>query len=234
MFKSIDIIMNTAFDQKIILRYLSLMMNDPHHRYWSWDHCFKAFSAEKDNQNLSLSLAFYLASWGMYRGSGGLLQKNHLVHEKSVEIISSGEYRPIRCSTNQEVSISLIPLILDLKAVISSYYSSLKFTRGGLNHDFSDTDTLLSKILLGTTGCVPAYDRYFILGMKKSKLKCCTFTKNGLVELFDFVKSNQKSIKQTQDFVIEKTNHYYPIMKIIDMYFWQIGYDFEMENKKAS
>ena len=55
-------------------------------RYLSWEHCHKAFSQARghsacDTDYLSLHLAFYLASWGMYRGSSFLLSKDYLIHE---------------------------------------------------------------------------------------------------------------------------------------------------------
>ena len=58
---------------------------DENGRYRSWEHCYSHFikargSQEIDNDYLSLQLAFYLASWGMYRGSSFLLQKDYKVH----------------------------------------------------------------------------------------------------------------------------------------------------------
>ncbi|WP_181023629.1 hypothetical protein [Brevibacillus laterosporus] len=41
---------------------------------------------------LSLLLAFYLASWGMYRGSSFLLQKDYKVHKDIVIEINSPKY----------------------------------------------------------------------------------------------------------------------------------------------
>ncbi len=66
---------------------------EPNHRYRSWEHCFRAFSDKKDVTDnktidyLSLHLAFYLASWGMYRGSSNLLQKDYRIHIPIVRII---------------------------------------------------------------------------------------------------------------------------------------------------
>ena len=42
------------------------------------------------------------------------------------------------------------------------------------------SDTLITKILMGTLGCVPAYDRYFIAGIKKEKVSTGNF-KNKLL-----------------------------------------------------
>lgn len=58
---------------------------DENGRYRSWEHCYSHFikargSQEIDYDYLSLQLAFYLASWGMYRGSSFLLQKDYKVH----------------------------------------------------------------------------------------------------------------------------------------------------------
>ena len=53
-------------------------------RSLSWEHCFRVFrdartAPSPDYDYLSLHLAFYLASWGMYRGSSFLLQKDYKV-----------------------------------------------------------------------------------------------------------------------------------------------------------
>ena len=46
---------------------------DTHGRYRSWEYCYYTFYKARTAQTvdvdyLSLQLAFYLASWGMYRG----------------------------------------------------------------------------------------------------------------------------------------------------------------------
>lgn len=109
-----------TFTGEEVAKYSNLLVKDPFHRYLSWDHCFNAFSEKSQNEEqLSLSLAFYLASWGMYRGSAGILQKNHRIHIKAVEIILSDKYDPIRCS-QYEVNSSHIALIIDLKNVLGA------------------------------------------------------------------------------------------------------------------
>ncbi|MFN8487174.1 MAG: hypothetical protein U0350_06240 [Caldilineaceae bacterium] len=74
-----------------ILRFYHEIPNDPHHRYRSWEHCYKYFQKihlqrqEFDLDLATLNLAFYLASWGMMRGSSELLQKDYKVHTKVVQ-----------------------------------------------------------------------------------------------------------------------------------------------------
>lgn len=82
----------------IVERYLENIINDPFHRYRSWDHCHEAFNTSSQKKVHALELAFYLASWGMYRGSGGLLQKNHLIHEEAVAILFSKQNQKLKCS----------------------------------------------------------------------------------------------------------------------------------------
>lgn len=219
--------------KQIIKKYLFGITNDKFHRYRSWDYCNEVFSAEQEREDLSLQLAFYLASWGMYRGSGGLLQKNHLVHKGAVEILYSIKHQPLKCNRVQEVTRSNILDILRLKKELSDYYVSIPFIRGVEEpKPISPTDTLISKILLGAYACVPAYDRYFIDGLKEKGLNKTKFSEASLNELFDFIDENKDEIFVCDQLIKDKISKHYPVMKILDMYFWQIGYDKEIENKK--
>lgn len=220
-----------SFDPKIVMKYLDLMESDPFHRYWSWDYCFKEFAEPQTRDIHPITLAFYLASWGMYRGSGGLLQKNHKVHEGAAKIINMPKYKTLHCSENQEVDRKHIPLILELRDAVASHYNAISFVRRGVTKSLSNTDTLLSKILLGTTGCVPAYDRYFLKGLKISKMEDAKFDDDSLRNLFNFLEENQVQIRNCQTTAKKKTKNYYPKMKIVDMYFWQLGYDSELTKK---
>ncbi|WP_317164280.1 hypothetical protein [Aquirufa beregesia] len=188
-------------------------------------------SNQKDSH--ILELAFYLASWGMYRGSSGLLQKNHLIHKGAVDILFSNKGQKLKCNSIKEVNKSNIKDILILKDILSNHYKNIKFTKGADKpKPISPTDTLLSKILLGTLSCVPAYDKYFINGLKEKKIKNTAFNYNSLNELFDFINNHTTEIDNAQKLILKKTEQHYPVMKILDMYFWQIGYDKEVKNKQ--
>ena len=58
--------------------------DDKYHRYKSWEHCYRYFKKNKNKElnydYAALQLAFYLASWGMYRGSSILLWKDYKIH----------------------------------------------------------------------------------------------------------------------------------------------------------
>ena len=54
----------------------------------------------------------------------------------------------------------------------------------------------------------------------------------SLNELFNFIDNNKNEIDQAQKLIKTKTQRHYPLMKILDMYFWQIGYDKEGNKKR--
>lgn len=73
------------------------LKNDENGRYRSWEYCYALYSKSRNESNpnvdyLSLSLAFYLASWGMYRGSSFLLQKDYKIHIPVVKEILKSKY----------------------------------------------------------------------------------------------------------------------------------------------
>lgn len=216
----------------VIEKYSQSIELDEFHRYKSWDICHKSFNVSKQTDNHILQLAFYLASWGMYRGSGGLLQKNHLIHSKTVDIIFNKKHQKLKCHVNNDVSKENIVEIITLKNELANHYKNIFFTKGiDPRKSISPTDTLLSKIMLGTLACVPAYDRYFVDGLKEMKIEHTGFNEASLNELFKVIDKNKKEIDKAQKLIKSKTGNHYPIMKIIDMYFWQIGYDKEMDEK---
>ena len=214
-----------------IKRYSDGILTDEFHRYKSWEVCNDAFNNHPQTDTHTLHLAFYLASWGMYRGSSGLLQKNHLVHEETVRQILQNKQH-INCNFKKEISREQISEILQFKELLSIIYSEIKYKRGNESEKpITPTDTLISKIMLGTLACVPAYDRYFIDGLKYKGFRFFTFNSNSLNELFDFIDDNLTEIKECKDYLLNGTKKHYTIMKIVDMYFWQLGYEKELNQK---
>ncbi len=163
-----------------------------------------------NRDHLALHLGFYLASWGMYRGSSQLLQNDYKVHIEAVDILN--DYNHLRCNQNYEVAVCDLPEILEIIKELSIYYNK--------KHGVTPTDTLISKIVLGTLGSLPAYDRFFIDGVKQLELKSTTLKEKSLRELFKFIESNKEELK-----ILKTIYPQYTQMKLIDMYFWQVGFD---------
>ena len=94
------------------------------------------------------------------------------------------------------------------------------------------TDTLVTKILMGTLGCIPAYDRYFIEGVKEGTKKT-----NGL-KYHKLKEDNFKNLLGWCNNHADELNAVskeieYPVMKIVDMYFWRLGEIEEITRKQA-
>lgn len=216
--------------------YNELKQNS-HGRYRSWEYCYKAFHDARKMKNvdedyLSLQLAFYLASWGMYRGSSFLLQKDYKIHIPVVEELLKSEYdsllgiqcKALKKESNQE-------LLTNLSKWMEIYYESIRTTVKEADVKHKVSSTLITKILMGTLGCVPAYDRYFIEGIKSQKVSTGVYNINSLLKLADFYEENDLELELVRN-KMEVCGLPYPQMKVLDMGFWQIGYDDDTKKDK--
>jgi hypothetical protein len=146
-----------------------------HDRDRSWEHCYRYFklhSPEKlaaDRSHAALQLGFYLASWGMYRGSCFLLKYAYTAHLGVIEQLAAPEFTSLWQHEfgPTEDGRKLIPVILASVTAIREAYRPFAPN----SEDRQASDTLVTKILLGTFGCFPACDRYFIDGTKSVGLK---------------------------------------------------------------
>ena len=83
---------------------------------------------------------------------------------------------------------------------------------------------LITKILIGTLGCVPAYDRFFVDGIKKRRVTTGEYNLESVLRLADFYEAHNDRLEearcamQTEDLV-------YSQVKLLDMGFWQIGFE---------
>lgn len=214
-------------------------------RYRSWEHCYKRFhdaryaqNNEEDYDRLSLHLAFYLASWGMYRGSSFLLQKDYKVHIPVVKLLLKPQYDclfGIKCSelTKTEIQNKLEKLESSIKteyAEIRKSVNNKNKKEKKVKHDVSNT--LITKILMGTLGCVPAYDRFFINGVKELNVTTGVYGTKSLLSLVKFYEDNYDRLEELRE-AFKVYDLPYPQMKLLDMGFWQIGFEKDNAKRKA-
>jgi len=88
------------------------------------------------------------------------------------------------------------------------------------------TDALVTKVILGTCGCTPAYDRYFLRGLAANDLRFTKFTGDSFAAVCRFYRDNATEFRQAGR-RIAADGVRYPVMKLIDMYFWQVGFSAE-------
>lgn len=229
--------------KKQILAFYDRLACDSHHRYRSWEHCFhhyrqhSTFTTPDHLDTASLHLAFYLASWGMYRGSSALLWKDYRIHLPAVAILLNPAYSTLwdldlrDANNDSRIATLITSLSDDLRATYRRQIAEVD----GTPRDFQSSDTLITKILLGTLGCAPACDRYFILGFRHIGLPYSRFSKSFLVNVLRFYRTHTAELQETRDAIMQSGGVSYPPMKLIDMYFWQVGFNLlpEAENDET-
>ena len=165
----------------------------------------------------ALHIGFYLASWGMFRGSGELYKQNIDFYEL----------------LSQYVFLRLDPPFWDVRfdrlrtddnavGVVNSTLSSLqRFFRGELPQQ--DMDLIIGKLLLGVWGQCPAVDAHFKEGY------CCSFPEEKPKLSADFLKSLAiKANYNHWNLTIARANGMaYPKGKVVDMAFYQFGQKIE-------
>jgi hypothetical protein len=198
-----------------------LQYRKPEARYASFDYCFNYFQEARDlgattqladagHRMLScLQLGFFLASWGMMRGSGDLYQRSVRDLLPVVEMVASEpaptwEFDAHCLATRTEDVLALSRRVRRAFTIPAS-------------------DILVTKTMLGVFGCVPAFDFYFCKGFG-----CSTLCADALVRIGTFYREHQAAIDAKAVFTLDlntglDTERRYSRAKIIDMIFFQEG-----------
>ncbi|MBT3982915.1 MAG: hypothetical protein HOE90_16260 [Bacteriovoracaceae bacterium] len=214
-----------------VTNFYSLLLEDNNHRYKSWEHCYSHFMDDDASSNVDISclhLSFYLASWGMYRGSSFLLWKDYRIHKPVVEKLLKN--RHLQNYDFSSIDDTDLKEILDLAKWIKNWYRENINKVNGESKSVNATYTLVTKIMLGTVGCIPAYDRYFIDGMRMSGIKYSKLSQTNLSAVSQFYKNNKAEFIRAQKAIQKKCKVNYPAMKLVDMYFWEIGFQADPNN----
>ncbi len=167
----------------------------------------------------------------MYRGSSFLLQKDYKVHIPVVKELLKPEYDclfGIECRDLRKESMQ--NKLKALASFLSLHYENERKSVKEKDTNSKISPTLITKVLMGTLGCVPAYDRYFIEGIKDQKVSTGTYNMKSLLRLVDFYESNYDRLEEARQ-GLTVYGLPYPQMKLLDMGFWQIG--FEKDTKKG-
>lgn len=184
------------------------------HRFLSWEHCYSFFLNNKENLKddasidlATLNLAFYLASWGMYRGSSFLLQYDYKIFIPIIkELFKENKFNDLYEKPDWDKTQNAVNIITEKPPFDKS------------------TETLITKILMGIFGCVPAFDRFFKEGYKIFQGKNISFNNKGFEKILEiYQKLDEKYWEKFK--LTSHLNLSYPKMKIIDMAFWQYGFD---------
>jgi len=196
----------------------------PDARYASFDYCFNYFRSFREldrtadiaaPQNLQMSclqLGFYLASWGMLRGSSALLRKSARHYEPVIDVIAAAPAEAWDLDADR-YSAGTWPVIRQLDQQI----------RRAFGHDNGVTSALATKVMLGVFGNIPAFDTRFRRGFRAA-----TFGPKAFSRLGEFYREHAGIIEwhrvPTLDFRTgQPTRRRYSRAKVIDMIFFIEG-----------
>ena len=196
----------------------------------SWEHCYRVFRDARTNPSpdydyLSLHLAFYLASWGMYRGSSFLLQKDYKVLSPIVEKVLKPEYDclfGVACVDLREPEVQ--ERLKNVSDNIANHFGPIRNEVAGRKVASSVSPVLVTKILMGTLGCVPAYDRFFQDGVATYKVTTQEYSLDSVLRLVDFYEEHNDRLEEARR-GMQCEDLIYPQMKLLDMGFWQVGFE---------
>lgn len=198
-------------------------------REQSYDHCFNYFAdvkdLEADMEKSCAVIGIYLASWGMYRGSSFLLRETN--SSQFIDVVSViQKHRPKLSRIDlDDYTEHNIDLILDT-------YRNVKnaLAIGPKRHI-----TLVTKIMVATFGCIPAFDQFLVNGFrrvlgKRAHLPSDRLTADSLNLLAAFYRANKDDIdnlheqSRTVAFGSDSvTSHKLSRAKIVDMYLFNLG-----------
>jgi hypothetical protein len=184
----------------------------------SFDYCFNYFQSFREKHKVeeladasqiqlsSLQLGFYLASWGMLRGSSFLLQKSVRLYQPLIRAIATFDRRIWTIDADSYNSENIEILVACQDMIVKS-----------LGESYQPSDTLVTKIMLGVFGNVPAFDDFFRRG-----LGVRSFGKASLEHIANFYKENKAHIDSSEYctfdyFTAQRTQRKYTKAKIIDM-----------------
>lgn len=195
-------------------------------RYASFDYCFNYFRSFRKNHDLKdlaspehvelscLHLGFYLASWGMLRGSSFLLEKSVRHYRSLIQNISALDQRNWEIDVEDYGNAADISLLLRCTKMISDSLGRERLS-----------DTLTTKIMLGVFGNVPAFDGQFKRGFHVGGLNT-----TALERIFRFYLAHKTAIDahadqlHTFDFLTGRDTEFtYTHAKVIDMIFFIEG-----------
>ena len=107
---------------------------------------------------------------------------------------------------------------------ISRYFDPIREEIAGHEVTTPVSPVLITKILMGTLGCVPAYDRFFEEGARYLGLEKKTYHEKSLLELADIYEEHNDRLEEARR-GMQCEDLVYPQMKLLDMGFWQIGFE---------
>jgi len=196
----------------------------PHDRMLSWDHCYNFFHSLPQVPSTALidetalQLAFYLASYGMYRGSTVLLQKDYKFLIPVVQKLRSPELSTGRPS--DMVAVACTPVAAEAAwGKLGILETFLRQT--GINQ--TSIGVLSTKIMLGTWATVPAFDTSLKAALRAAEIGKANYSRKNFLTVFAYLHQNAPAFQQQVNRFHAEGFAHYPAMRVVDALLWHLG-----------
>lgn len=206
---------------------------EKYHRGKSWEYCYvffrnyKKLRSDKELLDLgALHLGFFLASWGMLRGSSFLLQMNYRYYVPVIRVLIKEKYNDLWNVDwfNKEKQEEYINLLFELNKELRHVMERENNIKNKKGENKKPSDTLITKIIMATLGCTPAYDIYFKEGLKLKDKQGNSFTKKSFSRLLNLCRKDKSLSKIYEKHIPTlEVSIKYPPMKLLDLYLWRLG-----------
>ncbi|NWN50293.1 hypothetical protein HT121_23150 [Pseudomonas sp. MAFF 301514] len=175
--------------------------------------------SEEQIDTTALHIGFYLANWGMFRGSSGLLQNSNLDLMKALAKCLFTGQGPELFELSLDNFAPGAPDLAYNQALLDSVLTSMET----LATNVSWTDTLKTKILMGVWGECPALDRFYIAACRDlfpRRAFITTASGKGLTALAGVVEQLNLSPPPLKTGRLKLP---YPMARVMDMALFQYG-----------
>ena len=198
------------------------LYNQSYPRAQSYDDCHNEFVQKRKNISnsqtlnlLSVNLYACLASWGMVSRKSLLMQHNYQVLTDAVKIVCNSKYDwlvDVDVYSSSFNEANYICDVIKIKNLLLSAFSQP-----------APSETLISKIMLITLGCIPAYDSKVKATMRQQNIKPILDCQ-GMVDIIEFAKQYKNEITaQMKIYNNQKINNVminHSVMKYVDAILW--------------
>jgi hypothetical protein len=194
----------------------------PHDRMFSWDHCYNFFCelparpSKLHMEHMALHLAFYLASYGMYRGSTALLGHDYTVLIPVVEEL-------LRVRNGKPATLVANAASEDQAFRAWEQHEHLQqfLKKSGIEQ--KNLSILSTKILLGTLVTTPAFDNSFKKAIKELGIGAGTCSHKNFLKVFVFVREHGGLFQRQVNRFHHAGFKHYPAMRVVDGLLWHLG-----------
>ncbi|MCU6480616.1 hypothetical protein [Arthrobacter sp. A2-55] len=198
----------------------------------SWDFCYEYFrnsqNVAADQQTSCLQLGYYLASWGMLRGSTYLFKNTNARHYiKALEIITN------RTDQMQAISPATYGETDTQKFLVETY----RLLGDALLPEGGRRITLVTKTMMGVWGVVPSFDKFFMNTFSKvaatpqERIALQKFNEGTVDLLGKFYDAHKNEVHEvasaytTLDFASgQSTGNNIPTAKVLDIFGFSNAY----------